>query len=233
MKLKLLKKQNEAKGTVYFFFKPEKEVTWLPGQYFYHTLPKLNYPDPKGATRHFTISSSPTEGNIIRLTTRIRNESGFKQTLNKLPVGTEIEGEGPSGTFILDENEPGPHVILAGGIGITPFRAIIKYLVDKKLKTPIYLIYSNSTPEEITFEKELEAWAKKYSNINIQFIVTSKDGRVDEEKINKFLDDWNLKINDCLFWLCGPPPMVDGMESVLGKMKVGLDQVRSEKFTGY
>lgn len=233
MKLKLVKKIIEAKGTTSFFFKPEKGLAWLPGQYFYHTLPTLKYPDPKGATRHFTISSSPTEGNLIRLTTRVRDESGFKQTLNELPVGTEIEGEGPSGTFILDENESGPHVILAGGIGITPFRAIIKYFIDKKFKTPIYLIYSNSTPEETTFKKELETWPKKNPNIHVQFVVTSKDGRVDEGKINKFLEDWKLKIGDCTFWVCGPPPMVDAMETVLGKMKVGLGQVRSEKFTGY
>lgn len=233
MKLKLLKKVAEAKGTKSFFFQPDGEINWLPGQYFYHTLPKLKYPDSKGATRHFTISSSPTEGKLIRLTTRVRNDSGFKQSLDELEIGTEIEGEGPSGTFILDESEPGPHVVLAGGIGITPFRAIIKYAIDKKLKTPIYLIYSNSTPEEITFKKELEDWSKKNSNINVEFVITSRDGRVDEGKINKFLEDWRLKIGDCTFWVCGPPPMVDAMEKVLGKMNVGLGQVRSEKFTGY
>ncbi len=233
MVLKLVKKIEEAKGTKSFFFEPSEKITWLPGQYFYHTLPKLNYPDTKGATRHFTISSSPTEGNLIRLTTRIRDGSGFKQTLDELPIGSAIEGEGPSGTFIIDENEPGTHVILAGGIGITPFRSIIKYILDKKLKTPIYLIYSNSTPEEITFKEELEGWTKKSSNIKIEFVVTSKDGRVDEGKINKFLENWKLQIADCTFWLCGPPPMVDAMEQVLGKMNVGLGQVRSEKFTGY
>ncbi|MBI4157342.1 FAD-dependent oxidoreductase [Candidatus Woesebacteria bacterium] len=233
MKLKLIKKNNEAKGTVSFFFKPEKKVNWLPGQYFYHTLPKLKYPDPKGATRHFTISSSPTEGNTIRLTTRIRDESGFKQTLNGLQVGAEIEGEGPSGTFILDENEPGPHVILAGGIGITPFRAIIKYIIDNRLKIPIYLIYSNSAPEEITFKKEFEGWVKKNSNIKIEFVITRKDGRVDESMINNFLKNWKLQTASCTFWVCGPPPMVDAMEKALGKMSVSLSQVRSEKFTGY
>src|SRR3990167_3105081 len=88
MKLKLIKKQTEAKGTKSFFFEPSEKVDWLPGQYFYHTLPKLNYPDPKGATRHFTISSSPTEGNLIRLTPRVRNESGFKQTLDELPIAS-------------------------------------------------------------------------------------------------------------------------------------------------
>lgn len=233
MKLKLVKKTNEAKGTKSFFFEPDQKITWLPGQYFYFTLPALTHSDPRGATRHFTISSSPTEGNLIRLTTRIRDESGFKQTLDELPTGSVIEGEGPNGTFIIDENEPGPHFVLAGGIGITPFRAIAKYLADKKLKTSLYILYSNSTAEEIAFKKELESLVKKNPNIKIEFIVTSKDGRIDEEKIKKFLDHWSLAIKDCAFWISGPPAMVDAMETVLGKMDVRAGQVRSEKFTGY
>ena len=104
MKLKLIKKILEAKGTKSFFWEPEKTVGYLPGQYYYFTLPALKYPDPKGATRHITISSSPTEGNLLRLTTRIREESGYKKTLDGLPIGAEIEGEGPNGTFVLDQD---------------------------------------------------------------------------------------------------------------------------------
>ncbi|MEK7188269.1 MAG: FAD-dependent oxidoreductase, partial [Patescibacteria group bacterium] len=159
MKLKLIKTIDEAKGTKSFFWKPEKQVSWLPGQFFYFTLPKLKYPDPRGTTRHFTISSSPTEGNLLRNTTRIREESGYKRTLNELNVGEIIEGEGPNGTFILDENSSIPQVFLAGGIGITPFRSFIKYNLDKNLQIPMHLIYANSIPEEITFGKELADWS--------------------------------------------------------------------------
>lgn len=233
MKLKLTKKLNEAKGTKSFFFEPDQKVDWLPGQYFYHTLSKLNYPDARGATRHFTISSSPTEGNLIRLTTRIRDGSGFKQTLEELPIGSLIEGEGPNGTFIIDENEPGPHVILAGGIGITPFRAVAKYLIDKKLRIPLHIIYSNSTEEEIAFKKELNDWIKKFPNIKVEFVVTSRDGRIDQMKIEKFIQNWQLQIDHCIFWVAGPPTMVDAMENILDKMNLRLAQVRSEKFTGY
>lgn len=233
MKLKLVKKSDEAKGTKSFFFQPDQKVGWLPGQYFYFTLPKLNYPDSRGATRHFTISSSPTEGRLISLTTRIRDESGYKQTLNELKVGNVIDGEGPNGTFIIDENEPGPHLILAGGIGITPFRAIAKYITDKKLKIPLYIIYSNSTAQEIAFKNEFEQWTKKNPDIKVEFVVTSIDGRIDQAKIEKLLKNWNLQTEDCTFWVSGPPVMVDAMETILGKMNLRFDQVRSEKFTGY
>src|SRR3989344_6788227 len=163
MQLKLVKKVTEARGTKSFFWEPEKPVDWLPGQYYYFTLPKLNYPDARGATRHITISSSPTEGKLLRLTTRIRQESGYKKTLDTLAIGDVIEGEGPNGTLILDENEKGKsHIFLAGGIGITPFRSFIKYNIDKNLKIPMYLIYSNSVPGEIVFKKELDTWAQNY-----------------------------------------------------------------------
>lgn len=244
MKLKLVKKQNEAKDTKSFFFQPQNPVNWLPGQFFYLTIPELKYPDSRGNTRHFTISSSPTEGEVLRFTTRLREDSGYKKTLDELEIGSIVEGEGPNGTFILDENETGKHLLLAGGIGITPFRAFIKYNIDKKLKSiGIYLIYSNSSPEEIAFKKELEKWAKDYENIKIAMTVSHPEeskinwpglkGRIDKDMIQKLINDWELKIEHLTFWLCGPPPMVTAMEEVLGSMKITSDKVRSEKFTGY
>ena len=232
MKLKLVKKVTEAKGTKSFFWEPEREVKWLPGQFYYFTLPKLNYPDPKGSTRHFTISSSPTEGNLLRLTTRIREESGYKKTLDELPVGTEIEGEGPSGTFILDENEPGPHVFLAGGIGITPFRSIIKYAVDKKLDIPMHLIYSNSD-SDFALGEELKKWDKENEFLKMEFFDSGKSGHLDNLKINKFIENWKLKIGNCTFWVVGPPAFIDAMEDTLEKIGVTSNKLRSEKFTGY
>ena len=253
MKLKLIDKKTEAKGTKSFFFEPESLVNYLPGQYFYFTLPKLNYPDARGETRHFTLSSSPTEGKIIRLTTRIRPESGYKKTLDELKIGTIVEGEGPNGTFIADEKEPGPHVFLAGGIGITPFRSIIRYTVDKKLPTNIYLFYSNSIPEEIAFRKELATIASENTNIKVSLTVTKPEeglsasayadkragkekwtgltGRIDEKLLLKLTSDYRLPTTT--FWVVGPPPMVTALEETLEKMNIPQDRIRSEKFTGY
>ena len=229
MKLRLVEKRKEAKGTKSFFWETEKPVNYLAGQYFYFTLPSLKYPDPRGATRHFTLSSSPTDGIILRNTTRIRPDSGYKKTLDELEIGAQIEGDGPEGTFVLDEKEPGPHVFLAGGIGITPFRSMIKYAVDKKLNSQIHLIYSNSIPEEVTFRNELENWAKSWPNLKLDMVITKLTGRIDENLIQKLVNDFNNKI----FWVCGPPSMVEAMEQALGKLNLSSAKVRSEKFTGY
>lgn len=239
MKLTLVEKRNEAEDTKTFFFKPEKRFNYLPGQYFYFTLLKLIQKDSRGPTRHFTLSSSPTEGEIISLTTRIRDESGFKQTLNKLKKGDVIEGEGPNGTFILDEKEKGGHLLLAGGIGITPFRSFVKYHADKNLKTDIHLIYANSTTELIAFRKELEDLANKNKSLKVDMAIsrpeeskekwTGLTGRIDEAMIKKLVFDIKTKT----FWICGPPGMVEAMEKVMGKLNVSIGNVRTEKFTGY
>src|SRR3989339_1891462 len=129
MKIELVKKVVEAKDTMSFFWKAQKPFKYLPGQFFYVTLSNLDVADSKGTTRHFSFSTSPTEGNVFSFTTRIRNESGFKQTLKNLEIGTFAEFSGPEGTFIIDENEAGNNFLIAGGIGITPFRSALKYQV--------------------------------------------------------------------------------------------------------
>lgn len=234
MKLKLVDKRDEAKGTKSFFWEPENPVNWIAGQYYYLTIPVMKYPDPKGNTRHFTISSSPTEGNLIRLTTRIREDSGYKRTLDELPLGAETVGEGPNGTFVLDETAgKGPNIFLAGGIGITPFRSIIKYVADKKLPVPIYLIYSNSD-NDFTFGTELKEIDRLNESINIEFYDSSKMGHLDDLKIGELIGKWKIENGKLVtWWVCGPPAMIDAMETVLGKMGITSDHIRSEKFTGY
>ena len=240
MKLKFVEKRDEAEGTKSFFFEPEKPIKYTAGQYYYFTLPKLNYPDPRGTTRHFTLSSSPTEGNNIRITTRIRQESGYKKTLDELKPGDVIEGEGPNGSFVLNESAKNQQVFLAGGIGITPFRSIIKYASDKGLTIPIHLIYSNSTVEQITYRKELTELASKYSSfLKIDMTVSKPEesrekwtgivGRIDENLITKLTSSYVKPT----YWLCGPPPMVDALEISLSKLKIPGNQIILEKFTGY
>ncbi len=234
MKVRLVKVTQEARGTKSFFWEPEHKIKFLPGQYFYYTIPKLNYPDERGATRHFTIASSPTEGNLLRLTTRIREDSGYKKTLNEIKVGDVIEGEGPTGTFIFDEKtiEEGntkSHVFLAGGIGITPFRCMIKYVVDKKLNANIHLIYSNSD-SDFTYKKELEELDKQNDNLKIDYFDSSKSGHLNEVALKNLAKE-DLAKNT--FWVVGPPGFVNAMESVLEKLKIASSRVITEKFTGY
>ncbi len=241
MEFKLTDKKEEASGTKSFFFEPKEKIDWLPGQYFYITLPKLNHEDPKGNVRHFTNSASPTEGNVVRITTRVRKESGFKQTLDSLSIGDIVEGKGPNGIFAIDEKATGNHIFLAGGIGVTPFRSIAKYAFDKNVGISLNLVYSNSIPEEITFRQELEGWAKENHNFKLYMTISKPEStkekwegrteRIDEKLLNELFSKDDIKKST--FWVCGPPAMVTAMEDMLSKMRVPLDSIRTEKFTGY
>lgn len=242
MKLKLLAKKDVARGTEEFIFETEKEIDWLPGQYFYWTIPdsEMKFKDARGNTHHFTLCVSPTEGKNIAFATRMRPESNYKKSFDELKVGQEIEGQGPEGTFVLDENEKGEHILIAGGIGITPFRSMIKYNIDKKLTDiKLKLIYANSIPEEIAFRKEVEIWGRENDNIEVYMTCSKPEesnetwsgltGRVDEKLIKNVAGD----LTKPTYWLCGPPGMTEAMEKLLGSLKITSDRLRVEKFTGY
>lgn len=235
MQLKLVNKLDEAKGTKTFVFTSDEEIKFEAGQYVYITLPKLNYPDERGETRHFTISNSPTEENEIKITTRIRQESGYKKTLDELPIGSIVEGRGPQGTFVfpdIHESKSLNLVFIAGGIGITPFRSMIKYAIDSKINTPIYLIYSNSD-SDFTFRSELDSWQKENNFLKIEYIDTSVVGRIDILKTKYILDQWSLAIDNFTAWVVGPNAFVNAVEEILEDLNILEDNIKSEKFTGY
>jgi len=232
VKVKLVKKQEEARSTKSFYFEPQEKFSWQPGQYFYITLPKLNYPDERGDTRHFTISSSPTEGNLIRVTTRIRDESGYKKTLDELTIGTKLQGKGPNGLFVLDEKSKKQNVFIAGGIGITPFRSFIKYNTDNHLDLQFNLIYSNSD-NEFVFKEELDSISNNTDNFKIEYINTATDGRIYKAKIESYIKKWDLDLKNIKWWVVGPPPFVTAMEEILENLSVEDSNIETEKFTGY
>lgn len=235
MKLTLLDKKIEAKDTKTFIFSADEQINFEAGQYIYITLPKLNYTDQRGETRHFTISNSPTEGREIKITTRIRQESGYKRTLDELPLGSIVEGRGPQGTFIFSDIQKAKkinHVFIAGGIGITPFRSMIKYAIDTKINTPIYLIYSNSD-SDFTFKNELDAWQKENDFLKIEYIDSSIDGRLEKVKLKNIFDSWNLNTGDFTSWVVGPNSFVNAIEEILEGLNVSEDNLITEKFTGY
>lgn len=223
MKLKLVKKQDEAAGTKSFFFTPNEEFTWQAGQYTYLTLGEI--------TKQFTIASSPTE-EFVQITTRIRKESEFKQLLDKAQINEEIEARAPFGTFVLDDSSSisTNHVFLAGGIGITPFRSMVKYNVDKNLKLPMYLIYSNSD-SDFVFKKELDQWQKENEFIKVYYHDSSVSGHLDSKILSAQYTIYNIQ--HTVFYAVGPNMFVNGMEDSLEQLNIKSDMIQTEKFIGY
>jgi ferredoxin-NADP reductase len=122
----------------------------------------LPHPDEQGNRRTFSIAGSHDDGLKFLVATRARG-SGFKRALVEAPIGTDLEVRGPYGYFTLPE-EPANIVMLAGGIGVTPFRAMVQDARERSLDHTLSLIHSNRTPEEAPFLDELIRWGVESAN---------------------------------------------------------------------
>jgi ferredoxin-NADP reductase/nitrite reductase/ring-hydroxylating ferredoxin subunit len=227
----------------------EEEKTTTPldytaGQFAFFDIGGV-YNDPKGPIRHFTISSSPTE-NFVMFSTRIR-DSPYKKRLSTLEKGAKVRVRGPEGQFVLHEDHSKPAVFLSGGIGVTPFRSMIKYATDKQLPIRITMFDSNRNRENILFRKEFDEWANKNKNLKIIYTISADEqqqspstandwkgehGRIDKAMILKYIDA-NV-VNNSIFYICGPPGMLKAMQALLqDDLEIPKERIKVEEFTGY
>src|SRR3954462_8826668 len=165
MQATIKEKREVAKGTLFVTFDlGGEDVDFAPGQYFWVELLDPPYEDEKGARRHVTIVTSPSERGVLGLATRIR-DTAFKRSLEELPEGAEVEVEEPKGTFVLPEPGGLPLVFIAGGIGITPFRSMLRFMADTDRDDPVVLIYSNRDTESAAFLHELRELEQQLSGL--------------------------------------------------------------------
>ena len=194
--------------------------------------------DNRGNRRYFTLASSPTEDNI-RLGIKFYNPpSTYKRTLLNISEKDIIVGSQISGDFTLPKNPAAKLVFMAGGIGITPFRSMIKYLIDKNEKRDIILIYSNRYQSEIVY-KEIFDEAKNKLNIKTIYTLTDPNhipvgwteeiGRVNSLIIQKNIFDFMERI----YYLSGPPSMVKGFETVLRQIGIKSENIKTDFFPGF
>lgn len=211
------------------FARPEG-FDYLPGQFMFITLGK----EEAQMTKHFTISSSPTEEHHLEMTKRLTGHP-FSDALASLEPGDEVMIEGPHGSFTFkgEHNKIG---LLSGGIGITPLRSMIRYSTDKRLDTKIALLYSNRDEDDIAFRDDLEAMRKQNPNLDVMYTLTGPNqiwkgatGRIGEEMVVKFVPDYMERV----FFTSGPRKMVEAMVSLLNNLSVPEQQIKWEYFPGY
>jgi ferredoxin-NADP reductase len=234
MKARIKEKREVAKGTLFVTFDVGGEhVEFEPGQYFWVELLDPPYEDEKGPRRHITVVTSPTEG-VLGLATRIR-DTAFKRSLVEMPEGASVDVEQPKGSFVLPEDTSKQYVFVAGGIGITPFRSMLRYIADKGLDYDITLVYSNRDVESTAFLDELKELESVVPRCRVIFTMTDDpswegDKRMlDAEVLRELLGD--LESFD--FMIAGPPPMAKSVEASLLEAGLSEGQVQSDSFSGY
>jgi ferredoxin-NADP reductase len=236
MRSQIKEKQEVAKQTLLVKFDLlGEEVDFQPGQYFWVTLPDIGYQDERGLRRHITVVTSPNERGVLGLCTRLR-DTAFKRTLAELDGGAEVDVEHPKGDYVLPAETDRPYVFIAGGIGITVFRCMLRYIVEEGLPHRVTLVYSNRDRESAAFLDELAEIERDNENIRLVLVMTDdpewegENRRIDADVLRDHLEG---KLRDYVYLVAGPPGLVDAMETTLLEAGVPEERIRPSRFAGY
>jgi len=220
--------------TTDFVFFPSTPISYLPGQYMEWTLPHKKV-DSRGNRRYFTIASAPTESTIRLGVKFIDKGSSFKQALRMLKKGDQVSALEIGGTFTLPKNKQEKLVFIAGGIGITPFRSMLHYLLDRKEKRDIMLLYSNRTQTDIIYT---DIFTRAYEELGIptRYIVTDETNlppyiytAITPEFIKEQVPDYTER----LFYISGPQGMIDSFREILTALGVQKHRIKTDFFPGF
>jgi ferredoxin-NADP reductase len=234
VKATIAEKREVAKGTLMVLFAVDDYPDYRPGSYFWVELPDRGHSDEKGLRRHISLVTSPTDRGMVGLATRLR-DSAFKQTLQDLEVGDEVEVEEPKGSFLLPEDTSAEYVFVAGGIGITVFRSMLRYIADERLPYRVTLVYSNRDRESAAFLDELEELEARIDGLRLVLTMTDDDGwegetrHLDADVLGELVDGLEGKT----FLVAGPPEMAQSVADSLTAAGLPEDRVLADKFSGY
>ena len=213
----------------------QHDVRYEAGQYFFVTI-RI---DGQEAVHTFSISSSPSETSdkgYIEFTKRITS-SDYSRTLDAMKRGDWARLRGAAGDFTLPA-EGQRLCFLSGGIGITPFRSMLRYIADGNLDYDIVLLYGNRSWDDIPFREELQSITAARPTIRVEHVLSGpelppgwhgKTGRITGEMVIELVPDYQRR----LFYASGPLPMVQTLEAQLTGIGVPAPQIRHDYFPGY
>lgn len=232
--LRLKERVAVATDTYDFVFETNQSFSFEPGQYLEWTMPHEE-PDDRGNRRYFTIASSPTEKDVRMGVKFYPSASSFKKSLGSMNLGDSIVASQRAGDFTLPKNKNQKLVLIAGGIGITPFRSMMKYMIDKKEMRPVTLIYSNKTIGDIAYTNIIDQAVA----LGMKAVYTLTDatpevwhgqrGFINEAMIRAEVPDFMERV----FYISGPHAMVTATESTLKKMGIKQSQIKIDFFPGF
>lgn len=234
--LKLQEIRQLAADTYEFVFSG-KAAKFAPGQYAEWTLP-IRASDSRGNRRYFTLASSPTEQELKLGIKFYADPSTYKTDLAKFVRGSELLAGSIAGDFTLPRNKKRKLAFIAGGIGVTPFRSIAKYLIDSKEKRDVVLFYSNKTQQEIAYKDVFDEAERANTGFRTIYTLTDKGipptwtgerGYVDAAMIARQVPDYKERT----FYISGPHSMVDVFKKTLRQMGVSRFRIKTDFFPGF
>lgn len=226
-----------AEGTMAFHFAKPEGFRFEAGQSVNLSLIDPPETDHKGNSRSFSLVSAPYEPGLV-IATRMR-DTAFKRVLRAMRPGGRVSLRGPAGKFTLDPADPRPAAFLAGGIGITPFVSLLRQAARDKSPRDLWMFYSNRRPEDAAFLDELVRLQER--NPRYRFVGTmvemdkssrtwdGETGFIDRAMLARHLPDPSAPV----YYMAGPPGMVEAMQKMLADAGVSGEAIRSDEFFGY
>jgi ferredoxin-NADP reductase len=230
----LLERIPRSSDTTSYRFSRPAEYKFQAGQWY-----TVAIPSPEGPLdRHFSHADSPTEP-FIELTTRLTG-SDFKKVLDSLPLGSEVEIEGPYGHFLFGYETP-KIAFLTGGIGVTPVRSMLRYLADtggtgRIEGQELVVFYGSMTEDGIVYKSEFDEFELKIVGLRVVHVITNPTeswkgygGFITADIIRAELADPGV----WTYYISGPSPMITAMQKVMDQLEIPKAQTVVESFAGY
>lgn len=220
-----------------FVFNPGQKLAYQPGQYMEWTLPHSST-DARGSRRYFTLASSPTEPDIRVGVKFYPQSSSYKKAMLAMDSGTGMVASQIAGDFTLPKNPNQKLVFIAGGIGITPFRSMVKYLLDTGEQRQITILYSARNEQDIAYRELFEEAHRKLGIRTIYNITDARASLPNTYATAGFITAQTIKeqIPDYMertFYLSGTHAMVASMQDILSSLGVSKNHIKIDYFPGY
>ena len=233
----LRQKSKIATDSAEFVFDPKEKFAYEPGQYMEWTLPHKGT-DARGNRRYFTLASSPTEPDIRLGIKFYPKGSSYKQAMLAMTAETPIVAGQIAGDFVLPKDAGQKLAFIAGGIGITPFRSMIKYLIDRDEKRDIVMLYSARASTDLAYQEIFEESRRKLGLKTIYTLTSEnanlpnkycRSGYITADLIKTEIPDYQER----MFYLSGTHAMVAAMQETLTSLGVHYSRVKVDFFPGY
>jgi len=213
-----------------------KPFPFRPGQFIIITAeiwnPRRNRMGP--ANRAFSLSSSPTEEDSIEIAAKRYLNGRLTPWLHDtVKTGDVLNVKGPEGQFVFTEGESREIVLIAGGIGIAPYRSMIRYILARGLPVQVKLFYSARTPADFAYKSEFDAAIKQHANLRCIYTITRPDGTPWTGRVGRFDEAFfrdHLGPVGTLYYLCGPDRMIKEQAQILTALGVPYPLIRSERW---
>ncbi len=225
--------ERAAADTYDFVFTSPHRVAFQAGQYLEWTL-GLDHGDNRGNRRYFTVASAPTEREVRLGVKFYRQPSAFKRALGDMAPGDQIHAAQIAGNFTLPSDPDRKLAFLAGGIGITPFRSMLQYLIDRGEARPVVVLYGCESQEDIAYGDVLDA-AQEKLGIRTYYAVArgarrgQYPGYIDARLVKAAIPDWQERT----FYVSGPQAMVKAVRHTLTGMGVHRTRIKTDFFPGF